>query len=358
MGRACGGDIVRRWLLALPLAAIFILASAVPALACAGLIGPNGNVKVTRTTTLAGYHDGVEHYVTSFSFEGGGAAFGSLIPLPGVPTKVERGGAWTLQRLIRETEPIATAAPFPARTTLDAAAQKAEVLLTAKIDALDITVIRGGGAAVGEWARDHGFSLSPDAPEILDYYADRSPIFLAAVFDGAAATQRGQRIGDGTPVHLTIPVAQPWVPLRILALGKQPTDRVDADVYLLTDRRPALLPRVPSTGLQLLADTSANARLLNDLRSDAGMSWVPRDAWLTKIRIGSSAADLRYDLAIDPTGVATPSRVAAGLEAPRPAPKLPTVPVGVRLDLIAAAAVMIAGWLAVARILILRRRPA
>ena len=350
---------MRRWLIALPLALVSVLAYAAPALACAGLIGPNGNVKVTRTTTLAGYHDGVEHYVTSFSFEGGGAAFGSLIPLPGIPTKVERGGAWTLQRLIRETEPIATAAPFPARTTADAA-QKAEVLLTARIDALDITVIRGGGAAVGEWARDHGFSLSPDAPEVLDFYADRSPIFLAAVFDGTAATQRGQRIGDGTPVHLTIPVAQPWVPLRILGLGKQPTDRIDADVYLLTDRRPALLPRAPSTGLQLLTDVAANARLLNDLRSDAGMSWVPTDAWLTKIRVGGPAAEIRYDLAIDPTGIATPSRIAAGLESPaRPKlPALPSIPDGLRLDLIAAAAVMVAGWTAVARILTLGRRPA
>jgi hypothetical protein len=348
---------VRRWLIALPLALTSVLVSSVPALACAGLIGPNGNVRVTRTTTLAAYHDGVEHYVTSFSFEGGGAAFGSLIPLPGVPTKVERGGAWTLQRLIRETEPVATAAPF--RAALGATDQKAEVLLTARIDALDITVIRGGGAAVGEWATSKGFRLSPDAPEILDFYADRSPIFLAAVFDGTAATQRGQRIGDGTPVHLTIPVAQPWVPLRILALGKQPADRVDADVYLLTDRRPALLPNVPSNGLQLLADTSANARLLNDLRSDAGMGWVPNSAWLTKVRIGAPAADVRYDLAIDPTGVATPSRVAAGLAAPQPAlPKLPSVPDGLRLDLIAAAGVMVAGWIAVARILTLRRRPA
>ena len=347
------------WLIALPLALASILASSVPALACAGLIGPNGNVRVTRTTTLAAYHDGVEHYVTSFSFEGGGAAFGSLIPLPGVPTKVERGGAWTLQRLIRETEPVATAAPF--RSALDAAAgQKAEVLLTARIDALDITVIRGGGSAVGEWATSKGFHLSPDAPEILDFYADRSPIFLAAVFDGTAAAQRGQRVGDGTPVHLTIPVAQPWVPLRILALGKQPADRVDADVYLLTDHRPALLPRIPSTGLQLLTDVAANAPLLNDLRSDAGMSWVPSNAWLTKIRIGAPAADIRYDLAIDPTGVATPSRVAAGLQPPvlPKLPTLPSVPDGLRLDLVAGAAVIFAGWIAVGRILVLRRRSA
>jgi hypothetical protein len=350
---------MRRWLVALPLALVSVFAYSVPAFACAGLIGPNGNVKVTRTTTLAGYHDGVEHYVTSFSFEGGGAAFGSLIPLPGIPTKVERGGAWTLQRLIRETEPPKELL-FRSALPTAAAADRAEVLLTARIDALDITVLRGGGAAVGEWATGHGFRLSPDAPEILDFYADRSPIFLAAVFDGVAASQRGQRLGDGTPVHLTIPVAQPWVPLRILTLGKQPADKVTADVFLLTDRRPALLPRVPSSALQLLTDTPANARLLSDLRSDAGMSWVPTSAWLTKVRIDGPASDLRYDLAIDPTGVATPSRIAAGLEPPAlpSLPKIADAAQQLRLDGIGAMALVVAGWLAVGRILVLRRRSA
>src|SRR5712692_1076679 len=79
---------------------LFLVAT--PALACGGLIGPNGAVNLLRTTTLAGYHDGVEHYVTAFQFAGGGGQFGSLIPLPGAPDKVEKGGAWTLQRLIRE----------------------------------------------------------------------------------------------------------------------------------------------------------------------------------------------------------------------------------------------------------------
>ena len=80
------------------------------AVACAGLIGSNGAVNLGRTTTLAAYHNGDEHYVTSFEFQGtGGGEFGTLIPLPGIPSNVEKGGAWTLQRLIRETTPIALA---------------------------------------------------------------------------------------------------------------------------------------------------------------------------------------------------------------------------------------------------------
>ena len=68
-------------------------------------MGENGTIQLTRTTTLAAYHDGVERYVTSFEFTGEGAEVGSIVPLPGVPTKVERGGDWTLQRLQREVAP-------------------------------------------------------------------------------------------------------------------------------------------------------------------------------------------------------------------------------------------------------------
>ena len=96
---------MRRPWLSLVAATAALLITAAPALACAGLIGPNGAVNLLRTTTFAGYHDGVEHYITSFEFAGGGGAFGSIVPLPGIPTSVERGGDWTLQRLVRETAP-------------------------------------------------------------------------------------------------------------------------------------------------------------------------------------------------------------------------------------------------------------
>ena len=292
-----------------------MLVFAAPAFACGGLIGPNGAVNLLRTTTFVGYHDGVEHYVTAFQFAGGGGKFGSLTPLPGVPTNVERGGSWTLQRLIRETQPVAKGVALPLAATRSAA-DSVQILLETKIDALDITVLKGGGAAVGEWATAHGFRLPADAPEILDFYAERSPIFLAAAFDADAAAARGQRVGDGTPVHITIPTANPWVPLRILALGKQANDPVQADVYLLTDQKPAMLPFVrTTTGLQLAYDRAASAALLADLRTDAGMGWVPAAGWLSQLRIDTVASTLTYDLAVDATG-RSPSRIAAGLETP------------------------------------------
>ncbi len=301
-----------------------------PVFACGGLIGPNGAVNLLRTTTFAGYHNGVEHYVTSFAFAGGGGAFGSLTPLPGVPTKVVRGGDWTLQRLVRETSPVAEfAAGTTAPTALDLT-KRAEVILQTTVDALDITVLKGGGDEVGRWATDHGFRLPPDAPEVLDFYAKRSPIFLAAAFDADKAKQRGQRIGDGTPVHITIPTQNPWVPLRILALGKTGPDQVEADVYLLTDHRPRLLSKDPigsgfgTATVAVTYDQRANEQLLTDLRVDKSGSWVPRSGWLTKVTINGPASSVTGDLAIDPTGRRQPSMVAAGYEIPAVA--APVVP--------------------------------
>jgi hypothetical protein len=308
----------RRWSLLLTALVGAVLLGAQPALACGGLIGPGGTVQLARTTTLAGYHDGVEHYLTSFTYAGGGAKFGSVVPLPGVPTDVRKGGEWTLQRLVRETQPQPEF--LRAAGAAAAADSKAEELLKTRVDALDITVLRGGGRAVGDWAREHGFGLSVDAPEVLDFYAARSPIFMAASFDARRADARGQRLGDGTPIHLTIPTSDPWVPLRILGLGHQPADPIQADLYLLTDRRPAMLPGpVPAGvhGVALERSGPASVELLADLRADQGMGWLPASGmWLSYLRIDSTAGELTHDLAVDASGRDRPSPVAAGLAVP------------------------------------------
>mgnify|MGYP001461355190 CR=1 FL=1 len=115
-----------------------VLLAASPAGACGGLVGENGTIQLTRTSTLAAYHDGVERYVTSFEFTGTGESVGSIIPLPGIPDEVVRGGDWTLQRLAQE---VAPPAPDSALALSDAASgESATVILETQIDALDITV--------------------------------------------------------------------------------------------------------------------------------------------------------------------------------------------------------------------------
>jgi hypothetical protein len=284
-----------------------VIVAAGPAVACGGLVGENGTIQLTRTTTLAAYHDGVERYVTSFQFAGVGEEVGSIVPLPGVPSKVERGGDWTLQRLEREVQPPLEKSFAPLAAS---AAGDAEVLYQTKIDALDITILRGGGDAVGRWATDHGFLLTPDAPEVLDFYSQRSKVFMAARFDATRAQELGQQSGDGTPIMLTVPTDEPWVPLRILALGLDQTQVVNADVFLLTDDRPALL--AGDDGVQVSRSEAASSDLLADLRSDKGMEWVPDAMWLTYLQVDTPAAALRHDLAVSTHAGTLPSARLAG----------------------------------------------
>jgi len=303
---------IRMFSLVAGLAVPAVVALAMPAAACGGLVGENGTIQLTRTTTLAAYHDGVERYVTSFEFSGQGKEVGSIVPLPAIPTKVERGGSWTLQRLEREVAPPDKAV-FAARDAAIPANAPAQVILQTQVDALDITILKGGGNAVGEWAVDHGFLLTPDAPAMLDFYSRRSPIFMAARFDATRARALGQNSGDGTPIMLTIPVKEPWVPLHILSLGLNKAKVVDADVFLLTDTQPKLL--AGGTGLRLDRNEEASPLLLDDLRSDKGMGWVPQHMWFTYLRLEVPAGRLDYDLAISDQPNEVPRLIDTGISA-------------------------------------------
>jgi hypothetical protein len=308
---------LRRTAAALAVAAVGSVAVAGPSAACGGLVGENGTIQLTRTSTLAAFHDGVERYVTSFEFTGEGEEVGSIIPLPDVPTEVVRGGDWTLQRLAQEVAPPEREA-FASSDAATGLSASAEVLLETKIDALDITVLRGGGDEVGRWAEENGFLLTPDTPEVLDFYASRSQVFMAARFDAGRAAELGQTGGDGTPIMLTIPTDQPWVPLRILSLGLEESAFVDADVFLLTDEEPDLLAGGP--GLTLQRSEPASDLLLDDLRSDTGMEWVPDEMWFTYLQVGAEAGDLDYDLAASVGANTLPSLVDTGVDAPQARP--------------------------------------
>src|SRR5881275_2527656 len=84
---------------------LFVLQT-LPAFACGGLVAPNGSVRLARAATLVAWHDGIEQYMTSFTYQGDSSNFGWIVPLPAVPIKIQEGGAWTLQRLFRETHPL------------------------------------------------------------------------------------------------------------------------------------------------------------------------------------------------------------------------------------------------------------
>ena len=130
----------------------------------------------------------------------------------------------------------------------------------------------------------------------------------------ARAAALGQQSGDGTPIMLTIPTDEPWVPLRILALGLDATQVVNADVFLLTDERPAVL--AADTGVDVGRSEPASTSLLDDLRSDKHMGWVPDSMWLTYYDVSTPAGALEHDLAVSTHMGTLPSARMAGFSVP------------------------------------------
>jgi hypothetical protein len=289
--------------------ALLVLGSGV-ALACGGLVAPGHAEVLQRATTLSAWHAGFEHYITGFQFAGNASSFGYIVPLPGVPAKIEKGGDWTLERLEREVSPVLRLAALAAASP---APRDVQVLQRVRVDALDITVVRGGGPDVAAWAARNGFDLTPDAPEVLGGYSDKGAVFALAKFNALEATRRGLAQGQGTTIHFTIPTSAPWIPLQILALGKGRTELVDADLFVLTDQAPALTPAFWSVGGMTLKHYGpASGSLLADLRSDQGMAWVPPKMWFAALTLHTPAVALRYDLSIDGGGPISPAPLSAG----------------------------------------------
>src|SRR3984893_6078882 len=271
------------------------LTQALPAAACGGLIAPNGAIRLDRATTLVAWHDGVERYMTSFSYNGEASTFGWIVPLPAVPEKVEEGGGWTLQRLFRETHPQPAIAQL-AFAVRAASADSAVVLQQVQVKALDITVLRGSGQAVLDWASQNGFAVDAETRAHVIQYAKGSPVFMAAKYNAGRAQQQRLLFGDGSPVLITMKIPHPWIPFEVLAAGQQ----VQADLYLLSDKpvntsewRALIGASGVGTNVQgaegfsLAFQEKMTDSLYKDLSTDKNMGWARRDSGLTYLTTNS-----------------------------------------------------------------------
>lgn len=304
---------MRRFALAaaVPLAALALQMT--PALACGGLVAPDGDVHLDRATTFVAWHAGVEHYVTSFAFTGSVADVGWIVPLPAVPDSVEAAGKWTLQRLELEFAP-----PLREDALAEAPSAGANdvVVEQVQVEALDVTVLKGSGQAVIDWCTHNGFELPSETRDHLLQYAQGSPVFMAARYDNAAATLRGMRAGDGVPLLITMHTPQLWVPLEVLA---NDNDAVSADLFLLTDQQLQPAQPVPlftvlgftlgssnsvdgAQGFTIAGNRPLDTRLYTDLSSDRNMGWVPSTGWLTYLQLRAPSSTVTYDLGVSGNG--------------------------------------------------------
>lgn len=339
------------------------IAQAGTAAACGGLVAPDGDVRLGRASTFVAWHSGVEHYLTSFTYEGNTANLGWIVPLPAIPTQIQDGGAWTLQRLFRETHPVV----FDQGLTRVASAPSAavQVVEQVKVEALNITVLKGSGQAVLDWCASNGFSVTGDTRAHLLKYALGSPIFMAAKYDTSAVKARHQVQGDGAPVLITMPTPHIWVPLEVLALDGQ---QVQADLYLLTDKpvntsaSSAVVGQSPvgsdipgAPGFSVAFQEPMNDSLYHDLSTDRNMGWVWRDSWLTYLSLDAPSTAVSYDLGVSPTDIihlapfgTPPMAVASAATSHTLWDALPHLPLGtpqVALVIAVVLAIVVAGCL-------------
>jgi len=339
---------------------VLFLTQTVTAAACGGLIAPNGAIRLARATTLVEWHGGVEHYLTSFSYQGQASSFGWIVPLPAVPAKVEEGGDWTLQRLFREThpQPLIEDFAFAAKAT-----GSVDVLQQVQVQALDITVLRGSGQAVLDWAKQNGFAIDAETHDHVLQYAKGSPIFMAAKYNAGRAQKQRLLFGDGAPVLITMKIPHPWVPFEVLANGQQ----VQADLYLLSDMPVntsdwrALVGQsgvgtqvAGAPGFTLVSQEKMTASLYHDLSTDKNMGWIRRDSWLTYLSLNAPDEQVSYDMSVTPLGVVKvapfgtkPMAIVDGPTATQTASGLPTAPIGTPTFLLVLA--FVAGLLWVVR---------
>lgn len=308
------------------------------ALACGGLIAPDGDVRLERASTLIAWHNGVEHYLTSFAYQGSAPGVGWIVPLPAVPENIQDGGAWALQRLDIESHIQQRALFAPEVNTT---AGSAQVIQQVQIEALNVTVIKGSGQEIVNWAVQNGFYLNGDTRDHLLAYAQGSPIFMAAKYDTRAAQARHQLQGDGVPLLITMRIAHPWVPLEVLALDGQ---QVQADLYFLTDMplntsdlnarigQSAVGSEVPgATGFKLAFQEKMTGQLYQDISRDRNMGWVWPDSWFTYLSLDAPSEQVTYDMGVSTSGViqlahfgTPPMEVGSN---PRPLPAwVPTLP--------------------------------
>ena len=343
-----------------------------PAFACGGLVAPDGDVHLDKATTFVAWHGGVEHYVTSFAYSGTAVDVGWIVPLPAVPSSIQPAGRWTLQRLELQFNPPVFADVN--QGLAEAAAPAPSVVVEqVQVEALDVTVLKGSGQAVIDWCVHNGFLLPPETQNHLLRYATGSPVFMAAKYDSAAAQQRGLRSGDGVPLLITMQTPQLWVPLEVLA---NDNDSVDADLFLLTDQRlrpaqtaPPVLPFFPAvqgtsvdgaTGFTVGGQQAMTDRLQRDLSSDRNMAWVPRQGFITYLRLNAPSDSVTYDLGTGGDGLirlasfgTAPSQTVPATE---PGPR---VPPAAGVTAVAAAGLLLSTIaLAVLRVRRRRARPA
>jgi len=233
------------------LAALLLVAAAVPVLACIAIpMRPDnspGEMKLTEQRALIYQRDGNEHLILSVKYDGATPQFAWVVPTEGRPhVEVQKGAPF--HELWRLTE-IAEQKMSPETSRAPGAAGGAPppvVVLERKVEGpYELVVLQAtSSGGLYDWLKKNGFGLTPASRQALDFYVRRGWYFAAArIRPGGADNARiRENLKQGTiaALHLWFPAKELSYPLRVTA-GNPGASKMEIFVVGNDVRRPSLL---------------------------------------------------------------------------------------------------------------------
>jgi hypothetical protein len=284
------------------LVATALTAPGTAALACGGMVSPNGTADMQGMSALLSYDGASEDLAVVVSYAAPSGPFAWLMPLPAAPQISQTSVQGLVEGFRITTPPLES--EFQVHLGLGAAAPASGVLELGRTTIGNLEFVTLGATDAGEvatWMQAHNFVFHDTQRESVQGYLARHWVLVAARPTTAAPTS------GAIAVRFTFPTPDPVYPLAIAGASHQGT--LPMHLLVVTPYRPAsvtypettVLPAsngeepAPQSRLELRYASTLTATEREQVAQTVA---VPAGSWLTRYDAEWQVTDLGMDLVL------------------------------------------------------------
>jgi hypothetical protein len=302
---------VRRWL-ALVATLVAALGTALPALACGGVVSSTGAAEMGGFEAFLEHDGTTEDLLVAVAYQGADdpEGFAWLMPFPEAP-EVTEGDLGPIEAAGALTEPPQREDHVPEMIPTDegdgfavgeAPGGGADVLDRTRVGDLEFVTLGAGQAAeITEWMSDHGFAFHDEQEPAIQAYLDRGWVLVAArVAPGAAPD-----VGALTPVRFRFASPEPVYPLALAGSSHQDL-ALSMELFVVTPDRvhsatyPESVVRPDDQGDFPAPQSRLELRYAAPLSpAEASSVEGPAGSWLARYEAAWAPADLTEELVLE-----------------------------------------------------------
>jgi hypothetical protein len=292
-------------------ASVVVVLSGSPALACGGMVSPDGSAEVQGFEALLEHRDAEETLLVSVDYQAHAEAteFGWIMPLPAAP-EIEQAVDEPIQAAVRITTPPREEDIVPDLIPTDegegvtaGGAPGVDVIGRQVVGGLRFVTLGGTDAVeVRDWMRDHGFTFHDRQEPAIQSYLDRGWVVVAARLPDGSAPE-----AELVPVRFRFPTEDPVYPLALA--GTEHKGFLIMRLFVLTSKRVTsttygerVIPPgdirydYPAKHLELRYAAPVTAADARSLGTEEGM-WLSR--WDAHWRTDRISGDLEFAISPD-----------------------------------------------------------